>query len=748
MNLNRLKRASVFGLAAATLASTLGMGAAPATAQSANTPDGAPALTMVTPKLTAGLTPTVKPGQILSGHSEGSSDGIAIHLENPSTSGQSNTQSFTITAPTGTHWDSGQVNYAAREGFTGHWTRGALDCDLSADQTVIDCTDVNLVLHGTLGHGQSGATWLEPVLAGDDPMYARGLIEDGDITFGEGLVVTPGTSGNFSYIADTPNFVAQTDSIDPASRTARISGTGYPGATVEINSTQNVPVDRDGAWNAVVTDLPFGDSSILVEEFLTQDGIPTKTAEQALAVTITIGAVTAAGAFDADPARRATISGTAHPGATVEVRDAEDGVIATTAASLTTGRYSVEVTAPDAGGVYATSVNQIIAGERNGSVRIDLDYGAAVSITTPAQDAIHEGGPVSMSGRGDPGARITVRQQGTSDIIGSTTVLVSGSWNLKTTALDDREAVLEVTQQSRGDNTTRALVTINPGASTTDPLVVEAPADGSTVVAPDNLVDFSGTAEPGARVVVKAGNGRVVIDTTADASGRWAARGLLGHQWYQLTTEYTAPDQAMVGGSLAVTVKAAEGVSRPFAVTTPADDTTVVAPDNLVTFAGTGTTDATVVIKASNGRTVVETTVDDFGTWRATGFLAHQWYELDTFTVVDGVTTTGKTHVTVRATAGVTQPFSITAPADDATVVAPGNLVQFSGTGTTDSTVVITAGNGRTVIETTVDEAGRWSATGFLAHQRYELDTFNVVDGTTTSGKTRVTVLAAAESAE
>lgn len=749
MNLNRLKRASVFGLAAATLVGTLGLNAAPAAAQQELPPDDTGSdIAMVTPRLSVGQTPILKPGQVLSGTAAGGPEGIGINIENPSTNEQSNTQSFTITAPSGSHWDTDQVNYAARQGYTGYWSRGTLDCELSDDTTRLDCTDVYLELFGTKGPGQRGATWLQPILAGNDPMYVRGLVDDGDITFGDGLVVTPGTTTAFSYLADTTDFAAQVDRVDPASRSAQLSGTGFPGATVEINSAQNVVIGSDGAWSATVAGLPLGDSSIRIEEFATRNGVPVKTAEQDLAVTITVGAVTAAGAFAADPARLATISGTAHTGATVEVRDRDDAVIATTTASTTSGRYTVEVSAPNAGGVYATSVNQVIGGERNGSVRVDLDYGAAVSVTTPQQDTVHEGGPLTMSGRGDAGARITVRQQGSSAVIGSATVLVSGAWNLRTSALDDREALLEVTQQGRGDNNTRSLVSINPGVSNSDPLVVEAPVDGSVVIAPDNLVDFSGTAEPDARVVVKGGNGRVVIDTTADRSGRWAAKGFLGHQWYQLTTEYTAPDEAMVRGSLTVTVKASEGVTRPFAVTTPPDNSMVVAPDNRVTFAGTGTTDATVVIKAGNGRTVLETTVDDLGTWRATGFLAHQWYELDTFTVVDGVTTTGKTHVTVRATAGVTRPFSITAPADNTTVVAPGNLVTFSGTGTTDSVVVIKAGNGRTVIETTVDESGRWSASGFLGHQWYELDTFNTVDGTTTIGKTRVSVVAAATAAK
>lgn len=542
-------------------------------------------------------------------------------------------------------------------------------------------------------------------------------------------------------------FTASVESRDAETKSAVLSGVAVPGAVVVVNGSQQVQADAStGAWSATVSGLTLGQTnSIPVEEYVNQAGSFVKKQTRSVAVNFEIANLTA-DVVPGDLETEASITGIAQPGATIEVRDRAGKVIATGGTTGPLGSYTVSIPAPNAAGDYPVAVSQVFEGETLGNLARTIAYGAGVQITSPVDNAAHDGGSLRMTGTGKPGSKVTVREAGKNTVIGSTDVLVSGTWNLDTTALDGRKHELVVSQAGTGKNVTTATVTLNPEAIA-EGLVITSPVDNATVVAADNMVPFSGTGEPGAKVVLKAQNGREVINTTVGDDGKWSATGFLGHQWYELATVYTVPGEAPVNGKTHVTVLAEAPVTQPFSVTTPAENSTVIAPDNRVDFAGKGTAGATIVIKAQNGREVIRTTVANNGTWSATGVLGFQWYELDTIsTRKDGTVESGKLHITVKASAGVTQPFSLSTPADNSSVVAPDNMVTFTGKGTTGATVVLRAQNGRAVITTIVDDKGNWSAKGFLGFQWYELDTEYTAPGAAVVvGKTHVTVLKSAD---
>jgi hypothetical protein len=228
--------------------------------------------------------------------------------------------------------------------------------------------------------------------------------------------------------------------------------------------------------------------------------------------------------FPADLEQDAVLSGAAQPGATVIVTDVDGEEIARTDARPGSGLWSTTIPAPNAGGDYDVRVYQQIDGEDNGEIIRTVAYGAAVQITAPVEGMAHDGGPVRMTGRGEPGAQVVVREQGRSTILGTKQVLQSGRWTLETTNVDDRRHVLEVTQTGKGNNTTVATVTLNPEAGVVTPVAVTNP-DAATIAqgyVPNTSFTFTGTAEKGKLLQIENRYGTRLDATRVTDRGTWS----------------------------------------------------------------------------------------------------------------------------------------------------------------------------------------------------------------------------------
>ena len=512
-----------------------------------------------------------------------------------------------------------------------------------------------------------------------------------------------------------PAFHASVSDPDVHGRSAKLTGTGTPGATVVINDRDPVVINDDGEWTATLTGLTLGKQTVS----LTQWEGTEKTDETTVDVDLAVSPVTVATTFPDDRTQDAVASGTAHPGATVVVQDAAGNEIdRVDASTLPSGAWSLAIPAPNASGDYGLKIHQEIDDEVNGEITATIAYGDAVTTAAPVDNAAHLGGAVAMHGRGEPGAQITVREQGHATVIGSGTALPSGTWHVNTIDLNDRKHILEVTQTGKGNNVTTSTITLNPEAGDALPLSLTTPGDNATVVAPDKQVTFTGKGTPGATIEVKASNGRSLGKAPVDAAGNWSVTGELAHDlMYELHISTTG---AGTSDTLTTHVKlvAQASVIQPLSLTTPGDNATVVAPDKQVTFTGKGTTGATVEVKASNGRSLGKAPVDAAGNWSVTGELAHDlMYELHISTTGAGSSDTITTHVKLVKTESVIAPFAVD-QSGELTPVAL-NTFQFSGTGAAGARVrLFNHWNGADTRdlfvgqEVIVKKDGTWSAQG------------------------------------
>ncbi|WIB78043.1 Ig-like domain-containing protein [Curtobacterium sp. MCPF17_002] len=388
------------------------------------------------------------------------------------------------------------------------------------------------------------------------------------------------------------------------------SGTGDKGATIEIGGVSRVvaitTVDADGKWSVPAGfDLPDGIYNLTAK----QTPLSGAASSQPVSFTVKNAAdtvpLTATGAFDADVAKPATISGKATPGAVVIVRDVVGNEIARTVAT-TNATYTVGIPANTAQfGVNDFAVTQTVKGDVSAPVRVSLDYGNPVApvITSPIDGATVTAGKVTFTGTGDSGSKLEIR--GLVSAVGTSTV-VNGAWSVETRELTANVYKLFAVQTSKGGLTKQVETTI----TLEDKKVTELTASGTFAPAPDAPATISGNAETGAPVVIK--EGATVIATVIAADGKYSATipaTVSGVRTFSVTQT--------VGGvvSPAKTATLDYGTVAGVQVTSPANGDVVKA--GTVTFTGTGTPGA--IVKVSGISTQLgAATVNAQGNWSVT----------------------------------------------------------------------------------------------------------------------------------
>ena len=560
-----LKTAAAFGLTAATIITGLSV---------------SPAAMATTPSdWTQSFTPTL---------SDGSLGEVHVSVDNPDASTPKGLN-YSFTAPSGTTISSGP-RYRANDS---DWARLG-GCSLNTSRTTVSCVDSSWAMPART-HFDVAVT-LEAVT----PLAQRGLVADGvfEITGGSAM---PRTKVPLAYVAHAL-FAATVDSVDLHARTAVLGGHGKPGATVIVNGVQEVDVEADGTWSSSVSGLTLGVNTVPLEQWENGE----KTDETSVEVDLAVAAVTASTSFPADYTQEGVTSGTAHPGATVVIEDA-DGTEIDRAPAGIDGTWSMEIPAPNAGGDYTVSIHQEIDGEANGQITETITYGAAVTVTRPVPDAAHDGGPVTMRGTGEPGARVDVREEGSIAVIGSETVLQNGTWNLTTTNVDDRKHTLVTTQTGKGNNVTTSTIVLNPDANDVDAPTVETPEAGSTVTT--SRPTFTGHGHDGATITIGYGPNSI-IGTGTVVDGEWTiapTRGLgMGVSNLVVTQTAGADVQTLTHTLTRVAVE------QPLRVTSHVDGQTYA--EGTTTFRGTAPVGS--AIRATNQwGTVMGTATATDGTW-------------------------------------------------------------------------------------------------------------------------------------
>ncbi|MCS5523942.1 Ig-like domain-containing protein [Curtobacterium flaccumfaciens pv. oortii] len=502
------------------------------------------------------------------------------------------------------------------------------------------------------------------------------------------------------------DLVANIASIDHAGKSAIVSGTATPGATITIGD-KSVEADAEtGAWSITVDDLDRGTNPLHIVQEIDGEEHDSKD----LDVVINDAAISGQ-------------DGTAVTLERGEVTSVES--LFKTNGSISRPQGKVEFTAPE-GTTFAADQGTIEG-----------------SFKKPGEDAWTNASMTLTNGvRSEDGTKYTY------DFATTTTTwnLPDASlmrWNINVNTPENADAgtfpmrtVLSGTAVEGAFNTTSTTqATIDEAVNPVAPIVVETPANGST--ATDKRPVFSGTGDEGATIEITGSTGRVVATTTVK-DGKWSvpAGFDLVDGSYMLTATQTPLEGEKTTAPINFEVKA----MVPVTLTAPAIDSDVSTPNPV--FEGRGTVGATVVVRGTYGSVLATTVVKEDGTWTVPSAiaLATGSYAGTATQTVDGKTTTAPFRFTVGQNLA---PVTLTAPAIGAEVTDTKPV--FTGEGQPGATVEVKGTYGTLLATATVKDDGTWEATSdvTLANGTYAGKAWQTVNGKTTTADFRFTVVQA-----
>ncbi|MCF6444598.1 Ig-like domain-containing protein [Nereida sp. MMG025] len=553
--------------------------------------------------------------------------------------------------------------------------------------------------------------------------------DDGADTTAPDVAVTGGTE-SVGHVVNADDY---SDGVD-------ISGTGEPGASIVVTVEgvdAETTVAEDGTWT-----VTFDDEAVAGGEYTTPvTVVATDEAGNATTITDTLVIDTVAhvtmetdtvemdGIVNAEEASDGvTITGTAEAGSTVVVQLGDVTHDATVAAD---GTWTVDFAASEIpGGEYDATVvataTDAYGNSASTSSTLQIDTQTSIEFTSlqVAGDNIVNASElqsgVTLTGTSQPGSTVSVDISG---ITYAATVAADGSWSVTYPASDFVDGEYEVTAVATTTDAAGNTATANHTFqidTITDVSVNTATVEGEGVVnftEHSDGVTLTGTAEPGASVVVTLGS--VSHTVMATAGGTWSA----DFASFEIPQgEYTAPVQVVAtdaNGNQTSTTSSIEIDTYVNNLTT----TSQIGGDNVINAAEaqsgvslTGTVEAGSSVLVTLAGVTLPATVAADGSW-SVNFGAGQIPsgEYTTSMTIVATDAAGNTselseQVTVDTDAGYLTLSSAPIETDDLiNAVEASDGVVITGTATPGATVEVTLGG---VTHTTVSNAaGQWTTT-------------------------------------
>ncbi len=578
---------------------------------------------------------------------------------------------------------------------------------------------------GLLGAGGGAAAGILPVV---------GAVGAG------GALLGGGGDGDSGATVDNPETPVSVGGPDDESIT--ITGTGTPGATVEVtigDKTVTTTVGEDGTWEAAFEGDDFpGDGNYDVNVKVTdEDGTvhdpdaPSVTIDTTPPVIEVTGGTQSVGVtVNADDhSDGVEISGNGEAGASIDVEIngtthsttvGEDGSWTVTFSSteITTGEYEtdVKITSKDSFGNTSTATETLVV---DTVAEVSLNGGFAGS-----DDLINMGeasAGITLTGTAQPGSTVMVNFHGT-DM--PATVDANGNWtlNVSSTGIPEGkyEAAISVTATDAHGNTK----TINSSVdvdTTAGVTFSSTPVEGDNVINAAEVADgvvLTGQALPGATVSI-AMSGGGSYNATVAADGSWSVNipgGDFNTGEYDVTFTATATSPA---GNVATSTLSldVDTLVQNFGL-----DANTQLADNVLngsevtgglTLNGTTEQGATVQIKIGN--VTKDATVDSSGNWTvdfsSSDIPAGEYATFMTITSTDqaGNVKEMKQGVTVDTVAGDVALSSQPVELDDViNAQEASDGVIISGTATPFMNVTVTLHGVSKVV--TASANGEWSA--------------------------------------
>ncbi len=552
-----------------------------------------------------------------------------------------------------------------------------------APSVAIDAAGVAVTGRGEAGatvtiRDGSGAVIGTAVVAADGTYTAT--LSSAQANGGSLSVVQADAAGNVSPAATlaAPDITAPGSPIAAIDATGvAVTGRGEAGATVTIRDGSGAVIGTavvaaDGTYTATLSPAQANGGSLSVVQADAAGNVSP-------AATLATPDITAPAAPSvAIDATGTTVTGRGEAGATVTIRDAS-GVVVGSAVVTADGGYVVALSPPQANGGTLTIGQTDPAGNDSPGITI-----AAPDVTAPgAPVATLDATGTIVSGLGEPGARVVVRDAGGADI-GSATVGPQASYTIVLATPQVNSQSLGVTQVDAAGNVSAATPLTAPDLTAPPAPVATVSADGTSV---------SGTGEAGATVTVRDPLAAVIGTAVVGADGT-----------YVVTLSTARTD----GELLSVRQVDAAGNASPVVTVAAPDlivDTVPDAPTAAVAADGgavTGTADAGARVTLYNGDGIMVGTGVAGADGSYSVALIPPRIDGETIRVTQTDADGDISPPTVAIAPDLTAP-----PAPSATVDAGGVVV--TGTAEAGATVIVRTADGTAIGTATVNPQGDYA---------------------------------------
>jgi MYXO-CTERM domain-containing protein len=340
---------------------------------------------------------------------------------------------------------------------------GTSDADATITVIITD-GDGNEVANFTTtpdANGDWTATPDQDLPEGDYTISVTATRPNGKSTTVDRDVTVDLTAPNLAITAPTDGLITNVGDVT-------ITGTSDPEQVVQVTVTDaggaevfsgDVTADANGDWSVDVTGLADGDYTV---DAVAADEAGNEATAGPVSFTVNTGAptitITSPAPGEEIDSPTPTISGTAEPGATVEIFIDGEKVDEVTAGE--DGTWTYEVTEDLGEGdhtVEARTTNEAGSEGSSGEVSFTIAGDAPLVITSPTDGEDVEGPDVTITGTGEPGTEVTVTAGGETQTV---TVDEDGNWSVTFEDLPDGETTVEA---SAGDDSVTVTVTVVPG---------------------------------------------------------------------------------------------------------------------------------------------------------------------------------------------------------------------------------------------------------------------------------------------
>ncbi|WP_156027519.1 Ig-like domain-containing protein [Mycetocola saprophilus] len=528
---------------------------------------------------------------------------------------------------------------------------------------------------------------------------------------------TPGTAITITVDLTPPTAPAITSPLDGAvtnDTTPTLSGTGENGSTVTVRDAEDVvlcsAVVTDGTWSCVVSPALAEGDHVLTPTAEDVAGNRAVGAPIGITVDVTPPAVPVItspldGAVTNDTTP--TLSGTGENGSTVEIHNTAGVVLCS--AVVTGGAWSCDLTtALTEGDHVLTPVAKDAAGnEASGTaitITVDVTPPTVPVITSPADGLVTNNTTPTLSGTGENGSTVTVRNA--ADEVLCSAVVSGGTWSctLAPALTEGGHVLTPVATDAAGNVSTGTAITIT--VDTTAPAAPVITTPSANIVTNNTTPTLAGTGETGSTVEIRNAAG-VVLCSAEVVDGAWScvvSPALVDGEYPLTAVAVDAAGNETEGTSVTITVK----TTLPAAPVITAPDNGSVGNDTTPTLTGTGENGTTVEVRGPGGEVLCSAVVTN-GTWSCAPATA--------LTEGDHTLTPVAVDIAGNETPGnpITLTVDTTPPTPTTDVVCSVNQlgeVTCEGTGTEGDTVVVTDGDGKEICTVEVPAGGHWTCTG------------------------------------